>query len=253
MQYCQVVNTIPAHDDAVSCMSYLDQMGFLVTGSWDCSVKLWKGFAKSHARSFRLGDSILAHLSCDDKITCLDSRRLTDCGKINVVIGTAAGAVFIWSIEQIHLPMEEGTEQSAPNVVRVTQGKRFGAIKGLLFNKDGSKIACCDAKGRLVVYFVHDVAKIEQSCDNVVVLLERELGTELSCMNWSLGESQLVVGDVRGVFYVWNMAVGRMDQEMQLHSGGISAICGLDGRRFITAGEEATQKHCIKVWNCDLS
>lgn len=33
------INEIPAHDDAVSCLSYMDDMGVLVSGSWDCSVK----------------------------------------------------------------------------------------------------------------------------------------------------------------------------------------------------------------------
>lgn len=252
MQYCQVVNTIPAHDDAVSCMSYLDQMGFLITGSWDCSVKLWKGFTRTHARSFRLGDSILAYFNCDDKITCLDSRLLTVCGKINVVIGTDTGNVFIWSIDQIHLPMEEGCDQSSSNVLKLTKSKRFSSIKGLLFNQNGTKIACCDSAGHLVVYFVHDVSKIDTNCDNVVVLFERDLDTELSCMNWSFGPNQLIVADTRGVFYVWNMAVGKMDQEVKLHSGAITAICccPVDERRFITAGED-TQKHCIKVWRCE--
>lgn len=39
LDYGRVVNEIPAHDDAVSCLSLLDEMGILVSGSWDCSVK----------------------------------------------------------------------------------------------------------------------------------------------------------------------------------------------------------------------
>lgn len=252
MQYCQVVNTIPAHDDAVSCMAYLDKMGFLITGGWDCYVKLWKGFTRSHAKSFRLGDAILAHFNCDDKISCLDARLHTKSGKINVIIGTEAGNVFIWSIDQIYLPMEEGEDQSSKNVLQLTKSKRFSAIKGLLFNDNGTKIACCDSAGHLVVYFVHDVNKIDNNCDNIVLLFERDLNTELSCMNWSFGPNQLIVADTKGAFYVWDMAVGKMSQELQLHSGEITAICRLNSveKRFITAGED-NQRHCIKVWKCD--
>lgn len=256
MQYCQTVNTIPAHDDAVSCMSYLDRMGFLITGSWDSTVKLWKGFTRSHAKSFRLGDSILAYFTCDDYISCLDSRLVTESGKINVLIGTAAGNVFIWSIEQIFLPMDEGNDLSSSNVLNLTKCQsRFAKIQGLKFNRDGSKIACCDSAGRLVVYFVHNVNKIDNNCDNIVVLFERNLKRDLTCLNWSFSNNQLIVADAEGVFYVWNMAVGKMDKEEVLHKGSITGICCLDSvtKRFITAGGGAggDDQHCIKIWKCD--
>lgn len=252
MQYCQVVNTIPAHDDAVSCMSYLDRMGFLITGSWDSTVKLWKGFTRTHAKSFRLGDSILAYFTCDDYISCLDSRLLTESGKINVLIGTAAGNVFIWSIDQIFLPMDEGNDLSSSNVFNLTKTQtRFSKIRGLQFNRDGTKIACCDSAGRLVVYFVHNVNEIKQ--DNIVVLFEKDLKTELTCLNWSLSNTQLIVADAQGVFYVWNMAVGKVDKEEVLHTGTITGICCLDvaTKRFITAGAGNSDQHCIKIWKCE--
>lgn len=39
MDYGRKVNEIPAHDDAVSCLSYMSKLSLLVSGSWDCSVK----------------------------------------------------------------------------------------------------------------------------------------------------------------------------------------------------------------------
>lgn len=253
-----MVNTIPAHDDAVSCISYVDRMGFLVTGSWDCTVKLWKGFTRSHAKSFRKADSVLACFTCNDKITCLDSRLLLadHNGKINIVIGTDAGTIFIWSIDQIQLPMEESVDQNANQVLQVTNssggGRPFASVKGLLFNHNGTKIACCDDTGRLVVYFVHDTSSICRGCANVVVLLERQLegASQLGCMSWSFGTNQLMVADARGVFYVWDMAVGKLGKQWTLHQGAITAINYLDETRFITAGQD-TQKHCVKVWKCD--
>lgn len=37
--YGRKVNEIPAHDDAVACLAYIEDIGVLVSGSWDCSVK----------------------------------------------------------------------------------------------------------------------------------------------------------------------------------------------------------------------
>lgn len=39
LDYGRVLNEIPAHDDAVSCISFLEELAVLVSGSWDCSVK----------------------------------------------------------------------------------------------------------------------------------------------------------------------------------------------------------------------
>lgn len=39
LDYGRISNVIPAHDDAVSCLSMLENIGILVSGSWDCSVK----------------------------------------------------------------------------------------------------------------------------------------------------------------------------------------------------------------------
>lgn len=249
-QFCQVVNTIPAHDDAVSCMAYLAPLGFLVTGSWDGCIKLWKGFTRSHARSFRLGDSILAYFNGDEKVISLDAKLHTVCGKINIVMGTEEGSVCVWSIDQTHLPMEEGTDQGAANVLKLTKEKRFSSIRRVLFNHNGTKIACCDSAGHLVVYFVHDVARIDRNCDSVVILFERKLNIQVTCMDWSFGPNRLVLADSKGLFYVWDMVMGKVDQELTLHKGAITAICYLDERRFITAGEDA-QRVCIKVWKCD--
>lgn len=39
LDYGRRLNEIPAHDDAVSCLSYINDGGILISGSWDCSVK----------------------------------------------------------------------------------------------------------------------------------------------------------------------------------------------------------------------
>lgn len=47
------MSDIPAHDDAVSCLSLVGKSGLLVSGSWDCSVKYFHSHFK-YAISFNL-------------------------------------------------------------------------------------------------------------------------------------------------------------------------------------------------------
>lgn len=37
--YGRISDVIPAHDDAVSALSLVSDLGILISGSWDCSVK----------------------------------------------------------------------------------------------------------------------------------------------------------------------------------------------------------------------
>lgn len=39
LDFGRVSNIIPAHDDAVSTLAILSELGILISGSWDCSVK----------------------------------------------------------------------------------------------------------------------------------------------------------------------------------------------------------------------
>lgn len=48
LDYGRVSDTIPAHDDAVSCLHLIGNIGCLISGSWDCSVKYV--YATTHVR-----------------------------------------------------------------------------------------------------------------------------------------------------------------------------------------------------------
>lgn len=39
LDYGRISIVLLAHDDAVSCLKIIDDIGVVVSGSWDCSVK----------------------------------------------------------------------------------------------------------------------------------------------------------------------------------------------------------------------
>lgn len=183
-----------------------------------------------------------AHLTCENKVTCLDAKS-TPLGKINIVIGTEAGEIFLWSC--IKLP---DYDFSKKNVATVTKTKQFSSITGLIFNADGTKMAVCDRSGQLAMFFIHNVEDVQS--DSIVELLDRNLGTPLTCLNWSFNKNKLVVGDEDGNFYVWNMCVGSIEFQRRLHNGPILKVKYLPNEdQFLTAGVD-NNKHSVKVWTC---
>lgn len=43
MDYGKVTESVLAHEDAITCMCFGNKINVLVSGSGDCSVKVWKG------------------------------------------------------------------------------------------------------------------------------------------------------------------------------------------------------------------
>lgn len=224
-------------------MSYIEDIGCLVTGSWDCTVKIWSDMHSKRYKLFRTDHNMLDFLSCDDHITCLDS-RLSSTNTISVIIGTKGGDAYLWSNNNFNRDKIENS------VIHLTKSRRFSAISGLIFSSDGTKFAICDNSGHLVMYFLHSKNRTESNDNyNIVELFERNLDTTLTCLNWGFNSDQLMVTGANGILYVFNMAVGRVEMERKMHNGQIYVIEFLAGGQFVTAGIDNT-KHCIKLWSC---
>lgn len=47
MDYGRVTDTVLAHEDAITCLCFGQKLNVLVSGSSDCTVKLWKGLTSN--------------------------------------------------------------------------------------------------------------------------------------------------------------------------------------------------------------
>ncbi|XP_055712344.1 protein FAN-like [Phlebotomus papatasi] len=241
LDYGRTINKIAAHDDAVSCLVYIDSLGLVVSGSWDCSVKIWKGFSSDSSSSFRMSESMKAYLSLEDKVGCLDAR--CNDGKINVVIGNDLGEIILWTLDvSIVNKCPDPSENTDHSAILSTTSP----ICGISFNGDGTKVAFCDEMGIFRVIYISDHR-------TGTVIFQRELcSSTFTCLNWSLNETQVLVGDDQGQIHVWDVWCGKMFSELEAYSGPIWYITRTqDKKKIITAGCDSKCETCIKVWSAN--
>ncbi|XP_055682050.1 protein FAN-like [Lutzomyia longipalpis] len=242
LDYGRPTNVITAHDDAVSCLAYLKTLGLVVSGSWDCSVKIWKGFDKDSLSTFRISESMKAYLSLEDKVECLDAQFRDS--KIIVVIGNNVGEIILWTLDaSIGRKSPDPNESSAQSVILSTKSP----LSGIAFNGNGTKVASCDVAGIFRVIYIseHQMG---------TVIFQKELASTFTCLNWTLSETQVLVGDTRGLIYVWDVHIGKMSLECETHSGPVWCITRTPDRsQIITAGCDSPRDTCIKIWQASYS
>lgn len=80
VQFGRVLDRIIAHEDAVSCLDFCghDVDGsVMVTGSWDCSVRVWRKLpvGMKEWKKLRPASTLAAELDHDAHVVCLTISR----------------------------------------------------------------------------------------------------------------------------------------------------------------------------------
>ncbi|XP_055844973.1 protein FAN-like isoform X2 [Episyrphus balteatus] len=104
--YGKVSDVIPAHEDSVSCLSLDQDLGILASGSWDCSVKVWKGFKDLNGKMYRLSNSMLAQYEFDCDVMGLCTKKTHD--QFQVIIGTKNGDIWVWTFDLDVISLTDG-------------------------------------------------------------------------------------------------------------------------------------------------
>lgn len=73
MECGRMVENVRGHGDAISCLAWAPSLCLLASGSWDCSVRLWK--FTSPFVSLKPANHLIAQLDHDDKVTALSVNR----------------------------------------------------------------------------------------------------------------------------------------------------------------------------------
>uniref|UniRef100_A0A182W5G0 WD repeat-containing protein 55 homolog n=1 Tax=Anopheles minimus TaxID=112268 RepID=A0A182W5G0_9DIPT len=220
----KISSTIRAHDDAVSCISYVPLYGLLVSGSWDCSLKIWNNYHN---------DSVIGYHVLEEKIVSIDTYA-GERSKIHVAVGLQNGELLLYELDSrtIHKP----TSYTRDNH-KLLQTHR-GAVCEVKFNDKGTLIASC---GEDRIIYVTDA-------DSTMTICRKELHEIVRCLCWTPDGKYLLMGDRAGLLHVWNMLQGMVECEVNLHSACVYRIECIDDKRIVSCGKD-DNNYCIKLWD----
>nr|CAD7606672.1 unnamed protein product [Timema genevievae] len=159
----------------------------LVSGSWDCSIRIWQGMAEG--KRIKPATALVAQLDHDAHITCLD---ITRDGEL-LVSGTQEGDLFLWYMES-HLLKQKMQGHS-------------GSVYAASFSPDGKKLVSCGEDGSFKVV----------DLSTGMLLYSKTLEEELRCLCWD--GFTLLLGGSLGSLYVWDLILVQLKIKICAHSG----------------------------------
>uniref|UniRef100_A0A182QB95 WD repeat-containing protein 55 homolog n=1 Tax=Anopheles farauti TaxID=69004 RepID=A0A182QB95_9DIPT len=220
----KISSTIRAHDDAVSCVSYLPSHGLLVSGSWDCSLKIWNNYHN---------DSVVGYHVLEEKIVSVDTAT-GERGEIRVAVGLQSGELLLYELDA--RTVNRPTSYTRDNH-KVLQQHR-APINEVKFNGRGQLVASC-ADDRLM--YVTDA-------DSRMTVCRKELPEVVRCLCWTPDGRHLLLGDRTGRLHVWNMLQGLVECVVAIHKVCVYRLQCFDDGRVISCGKD-DNNYCIKVWS----
>lgn len=82
---CNTETIVGAHKDTVRCVEYCSDANVVITGSWDCTVKLWDPRSATCAGTCTQPEKVYTMAVCGDKL----------------VVGTAQRKVLVWDLRNM--------------------------------------------------------------------------------------------------------------------------------------------------------
>ncbi|XP_064610940.1 LOW QUALITY PROTEIN: protein FAN-like [Liolophura sinensis] len=215
VEYGRVLDSVIAHDDAVSSLRWENDM--LITASWDSTVKIWQYCTPEGSRSKSAEYlMVLDHESC---VMCVDVRSTDDL----VVTGTDGGMIHVWEM--------------ATGSLREQYHAHDGAVNAVLFSIDGRRVFSCGRDSFLKVYDMETSSEI----------FAKDVEQELRCM--CLTGDKLIGGSNEGEVIVWDMFKVALIHRVKGHTGAITCLYLSESGCLVTGGEDKE----VVLWKSSVS
>ncbi|XP_076040133.1 protein FAN-like isoform X1 [Oratosquilla oratoria] len=208
LEYSQVTKLFEAHSDAVSCLHWANAT--LITGSWDCTVRIWSyGGGSGGPSGLNRGGHIRSELDHDAPVTCM---AVHSSGTL-LGVGTQDGVVTLWTLPEANI--EHQIKCHA------------GSINALVWNPEEDRLLTCGDDGLLTIIDTSIGSKI---CTN-------SLGELIRCVVW---DGRLVVaGGSSGDLIIFDMAAGQVLRRVEAHKGPITCLAlAPNGQQLVSGSQD---------------
>nr|CAH7741761.1 unnamed protein product [Callosobruchus chinensis] len=213
MDYGRVRESVLAHEDAITCLGFSEKTNILVSGSADCSVKVWKGLNSN---------GVIKPIQCLQKQ--IDHNSQVNCLSFNhdrnhLAVGTQDGEIYIWEMAEFTL------------FKKLIQ--HASSVDALSYSPDGLKLA---------IGFNNKAFQIIDVNSGMPVFNTR-LNSRITSMKWR--DFLLIIGCEDGTLSAWDIFEVRQLLEIQAHAGAIKTVDISPQKDLIATG---SHDRVIKVW-----
>ncbi|XP_056631218.1 protein FAN-like isoform X3 [Diorhabda sublineata] len=209
MDYGKVSDKIVAHQDAVTCLCLDMKTNVVISGSTDCTVKIWNGLNNN-----KFIHCLKNQLEHNSAINCLSLNSNNN----NLAVGTEDGDLYIW--ETINFTLYKKYNHST-------------SITALSYSPDGLKLAIGTSDK---VFKIIDV-------DTGLSVFNKTLNSDVTALKWS--DHLLLLGCGDGILSIWDIFEVKLIFEIAAHSGAIKTVDIPTAKDLIVTGG---QDRSIKVW-----
>ncbi|XP_063849443.1 protein FAN-like isoform X3 [Scylla paramamosain] len=233
LEYGQVSLLLRAHSDAISCLQWRD--GTLVTGSLDCTARVWSlevsASSESAMAAVSAGQNILGEMDHDSPVLSL---ALHPSGTL-LATGTEEGQVALWELphgECRHLVhCHEGRVWA---VAWSAAASGVAAVSGVSGVGTEDRVLSAGQDGRLVIL----------EADGGKRVCVHHLHQPVRCVVWD-GQRLVVCGMTSGDLLVFDMGAGKVIFKLSAHQGAISSLALTSDLRYLATGGEDRR---VKLW-----
>ncbi|XP_043276506.1 protein FAN-like isoform X2 [Venturia canescens] len=215
VEFGRVIDTLHGHEDAVSCLAWISSSQIIVSGSWDCTVKIWRSY--DSGSKIKPAECLIAQLDHEAKVIALDVSRNENL----LVSGTDDGEIFLWNTDSYD--------------VTYTIKGHTGRINAIKFDCESKNIISCSNDMAINVFDIQTSTRIYSTT----------LEDEPIALSWN--STILFIGDTRGNLSLWDSQGALFLSTLNCHAGNLTTITTTpDQSRVITGGVDKK----IIVWTC---
>lgn len=236
----EVLFEMNGHKDAISSIKFYDQNRYLVSSSFDKSVRIWD------INSRTLKHTILDYNS---EITCL---YINHTNKL-IITGSVDGEIKVWSIETSSFIATVNANTYISSIILTDDYKILSVLRNhtiVVWNmKSGEVESTFHGNYRISdCIYLHNSNQIISSDDHTIKIwnlnskeCERTLtSTRGSISSFvSISETELVVGTDDGYIIIWNTQTGEIISEVKGHEGSVINIFKESQNNIITYGMDS--------------